>query len=75
MFGSRCITNFLGIDLDNPKVEFLIIDKDDTPTDSIRFYNKDDVFKDLQPLYQVAKASATNLQEKLNNLQNSLDSL
>ena len=67
--------DFWKIDL-GPKAEFTISDKSGKEIDSVRSFNVgDSVYNELQPLYQVAKSSAKNIDDTIDNLINSLEDL
>ncbi len=68
--------DFWKIDFGEPKAEFSIIDKNGREVDSVKSFSVGDaVYTELQPLYQVAKSSANNIDETIDNLLTSLEDL
>lgn len=60
----------------SPKAEFAIKDSKGREIDSLRtFQINDPLYKDLQPLYAVAKSSANNIDETIDSLLSSLNGL
>lgn len=67
---------FWTFDVGAPKAEFVIRGVNGEESDSLKAYSRTDLlYSELQPLYQAAKSSATEIDKKIDGLLTSLDKL